>query len=238
MDLRTFGIGLLVTGLLLTACEASDQGQARLPSPGTTPRPTGTTRAVSTTTPAPGAGTQAAATIGSPPAAIPASPRTLEAEGTREPTAKSPAGAPLRPMRIEPAFPNLMFRRLTNLVQPDDEGDRIFVTEQGGRVLVFPDRQQAAESQVFLDISGRIRVKDNKEGLLVLAFNPRFKETCHFYVYYSASDPRRLVISRFSANAERPNTADADTELVILEILQPYGNHNGGQLAFGPEGYL
>jgi glucose/arabinose dehydrogenase len=127
---------------------------------------------------------------------------------------------------------------LTNLVQPDDGEDRIFVSEQEGLIRVFPNRQQAAESPVFLDISGRVRDKDNEEGLLGLAFDPRFKETGHFYVYYSASTPRRSVISRFSGSDEEPSVADADTELVILEISQPYGNHNGGQLAFGPDGYL
>tara|TARA_B100000315_G_scaffold255341_1_gene298477 strand:- start:3070 stop:4143 length:1074 start_codon:yes stop_codon:yes gene_type:complete len=141
-------------------------------------------------------------------------------------------------MGIERAFPSLTFRRLTNLVQPDGGGDRIFVSEQGGQVRVFPDRQQAAESQVFLDIGDRVRNKDNEEGLLGLAFDPRFGESGHFYVYYSASSPRRSVISRFSVSAEEPGAADADTELVIMEIPQPYGNHNGGQLAFGPDGYL
>jgi glucose/arabinose dehydrogenase len=141
-------------------------------------------------------------------------------------------------MRIELAFPNLTFRRLTNLVQPDDDRDRNFVTEQGGRVLVFPNRRQAAESQVFLDISSRVRVKDNEEGLLGLAFDPSFRDTGHFYVYYSASGPRRSVVSRFFVTAEEPDQADSDTELVIMEIPQPYGNHNGGQLAFGPDGFL
>jgi len=74
--------------------------------------------------------------------------------------------------------------------------------------------------------------------LLGLAFDPDYRDNGHFYLYYSAAGPRRSVLSRFSNSPNDPNVADPDSELVIMEISQPYGNHNGGQIAFGPDGHL
>ena len=145
---------------------------------------------------------------------------------------------PLVPMAVERAFPNLDFRRLTNLAQPDDGHSRIFVTEQPGRVRVFPDSQEAVEAQIFLDITDRVNEGGNEEGLLGLAFDPSFSASGHFYLYYSASNPRRSVPSRFSTDTGDPSRANPDSELVILEVSQPFSNHNGGQIAFGPDGFL
>jgi glucose/arabinose dehydrogenase len=74
-----------------------------------------------------------------------------------------------------------------------------------------------------------------EEGLLGLAFAPDFTSSHKFYVYYSAGNPRRAVLSRFVADGDR---ADPATEQVLLQIDEPFANHNGGQLAFGPDGYL
>ena len=136
------------------------------------------------------------------------------------------------------SFPNLTFQRLTNLLQPDDGLNRIFVTEQAGRILVFPNDQQAAQAGIFLDISDQVSEANNEEGLLGLAFDPDYKTNGYLYVYYSASTPRRSVFSRFTTSRHAPNVADPLSEFIILEIDQPFGNHNGGQLAFGPDGYL
>ena len=141
-------------------------------------------------------------------------------------------------MGVDRAFPNLTFQRLTNLVQPDDGFGNFFVTEQAGRVKVFPHDQQAAEADVFLDITDRVSEKNNEEGLLGLAFDPNYRNNGYFYVYYSAASPRRSVVSRFAVSQADPNLADAGSELIIMEVAQPFGNHNGGQLAFGPDGYL
>ena len=141
-------------------------------------------------------------------------------------------------MTIERVFPILTFSRLTNLAQPDDGRAMLFVTEQGGRIRSFPSRRDAAETVVFLDISDRVNEGGNEEGLLGLAFAPDYRETGYFYVYYSTSDPRRSVLSRFTAGRSDPTRADVASELIILEVPQPASNHNGGQLAFGPEGYL
>ncbi len=141
-------------------------------------------------------------------------------------------------MSVERVFENLDFNRLTNLAQPDDGTNRLFVTEQGGLIRVFPNQQDVAKTRVFLDIAGRVSTVNNEEGLLGLAFDPDFQNNGFFYVYYSASNPRRSVVSRFSVSEDDPNLADVGSELVILEISQPAGNHNGGQLAFGPGGFL
>ena len=141
-------------------------------------------------------------------------------------------------MRVRRVFPNLDFVRLTNLVQPDEGLDRIYVTEQPGRILVFPDDQLVTEASVFLDIRVRVNDSNNEEGLLGLAFDPEFGHNGYLYIYYSAAGPRRSVLSRFSVTQDGLNVADPDSELVIMEIPQPAGNHNGGQIAFGPDGYL
>ena len=141
-------------------------------------------------------------------------------------------------MTIERVFPNLAFRRLTNLAQPDDGPDLLFVTEQGGQIHSFPARQDVTDSAVFLDITDRVNEGGNEEGLLGLAFAPDYRESGYFYVYYSAGDPRRSVLSRFMASPNDPSRADDTSELIILEVPQPASNHNGGQLSFGPDGYL
>lgn len=125
-----------------------------------------------------------------------------------------------------------------SLVKPVDlqncGDDRIFVVEQEGRIQVINSKTK--ESNLFLDISERIDDNGNEEGLLGLAFHPNFKENGFFFVNYTASNPERTVISRFTATSE--NLANSESELVILEIEQPYSNHNGGQIAFGKDGFL
>ncbi|MEE8464893.1 MAG: PQQ-dependent sugar dehydrogenase [Dehalococcoidia bacterium] len=134
-------------------------------------------------------------------------------------------------MALEREFENLTFNRATNLVQA---GGRFFVTEQAGRVMSFPISPGPSEASVFLDIRDRVNRGGNEEGLLGLAFDPEFESNGYFFVYYSATNPRRSVISRFSS----ADTAKPESELIVLEISQPYQNHNGGQLAFGPDGML
>ncbi|MCH7706152.1 MAG: PQQ-dependent sugar dehydrogenase, partial [Chloroflexi bacterium] len=141
-------------------------------------------------------------------------------------------------LRVQRLFPQLAFEHLTNLVQPDDGLDRIFVTEQAGRILVLPNDRDAAEAAVFLDITDRVEDGGTEEGLLGLAFDPGYSVNGYLYVYYSAALPRRSVLSRFSLSRTNPGVADPDSERIIMEIPQPAANHNGGQLAFGPDAYL
>ena len=145
---------------------------------------------------------------------------------------------PIGPMKVEPAFPNLVFERPVFLTHAGDGSSRLFVVEQAGRILVFPNDDSTAGAEVFLDISDRVSRSANEEGLLGLAFHPDYPANGEFYVYYSAASPRRSVLSRFTVDHSEPNSANRESEKVIFEIDQPYGNHNGGALIFGPDGYL
>ena len=142
---------------------------------------------------------------------------------------------PLRELLLERVYEDLTFEGLTNLVQVDG---RMFVTEQTGRVMSLSNDPQQSEAAVYLDIRDRVNKGGNEEGLLGLAFDPDFESNGHFYVYYSAANPRRSVVSRFTAATANAATAKPNSEVVIMEIRQPYPNHNGGQLAFGPDGML
>ena len=104
--------------------------------------------------------------------------------------------------------------------------------------MTFPFQGEVTELALFLDLTKQVSESHNEEGLLGLAFDPAFQQNGLFFVYYSASGPRRSVLSRFAVSGNDASMADKDSELVILQIPQPAGNHNGGQLAFGPDGYL
>jgi glucose/arabinose dehydrogenase len=133
---------------------------------------------------------------------------------------------------LEKAFSSLSFSRLTNLVQA---GDRLFVTEQVGRVMSFPSTFEPAESAISLDIRSRVSTAGNEEGLLGLVFDPKFNANGHFYVYYSAAGPHWSAASRFT---QRDGVAVPENKLVVFQVPQPFSNHNGGQHAVGPEGML
>ena len=141
----------------------------------------------------------------------------------------------LQSIDVEVAFPNLSYERMVFLTHAGDGTDRLFLVLQPGRIMVFPNQSDVENAEVFLDIRDRVNDRGNEEGLLGLAFDPGFAENGHFYVYYSASNPRRSVLSRFSASEEQGNP---DSERVILEVSQPYSNHNGGAIHFGADGYL
>ena len=124
------------------------------------------------------------------------------------------------------------------LTYAEHESGRLFVVLQPGRIVVFENDPGVESARTFLDIRERVNDSGNEEGLLGLAFDPAFADNGHFYVNYTASGPRRTVVSRFSASADDPDRADHDSELVFMEVAQPYRNHNGGHIALGPDGML
>lgn len=136
------------------------------------------------------------------------------------------------------AFPQLSFTRPVDLQHAPDNSNRIFVVEQAGVISVFPNSESSSSKTTFLDIREKVDDQGNEEGLLGLAFHPDYKNNGYFYVNYTASNPNRTVISRFSASSSNPNQADPSSEHEILTFRQPYSNHNGGQVSFGPDGYL
>ncbi|TLD41037.1 MAG: hypothetical protein JETT_2683 [Candidatus Jettenia ecosi] len=141
-------------------------------------------------------------------------------------------------VRIEVAFPHLKFVNPTDIQNSGDGTNRLFVLEQQGIISVFQNSSRMKEKQIFLDIRDRVNDRGAEEGLLGLAFHPDFKNNGFFYVNYTASDPRRTVIARYSVRQTTPNAALKDSELIIMQFSQPFSNHNGGQIAFGPDGFF
>ncbi len=145
------------------------------------------------------------------------------------------------PVGVERAFPNVIFDRPIVVTHANDGTNRVFVAEQEGIIKVMPNDQDVEDATVFLDIDERCVYKDNQneEGLLGFAFHPKFKENGQLFVYYTtASAEHTSVISRFTVSQENPNVVDAASEEEIMRIPQPYWNHNGGTICFGPDGYL
>lgn len=136
---------------------------------------------------------------------------------------------------LEPVFPGLAFERMVGMQYPPGDASRLYVVLQDGRIVSIANDPGADSHRVFLDITERVSRSGNEEGLLGLAFDPDYQTNGYFYVYYSAAGPRRSVLSRFSASDGQVNPG---TEMVVLEAGQPYSNHNGGEIAFGPDGYL
>ncbi len=131
------------------------------------------------------------------------------------------------------AFPNLTFNSPVDLQAPDDGSNRLFVVEQGGRIRVVVNDPASALAPVFLDISGRL-VSGGELGLLGLVFDPQYAQNGYFYVNYTASGPLRSVISRFRVSSGNANVGDPNSETILLQVNQPFENHNAGQLQFGP----
>jgi glucose/arabinose dehydrogenase len=136
-------------------------------------------------------------------------------------------------IKLQRFAPSLSFARMTGMYAGPD--GRFYVTEQAGRVIAFASAG-STELQSFLDISGRVSTDGNEEGLLGLAFAPDYAQSGAFYVYYAAkTGSRHTVLSRFHASN---GVADPKSEQILLQIPQPFPNHKGGQLIFGPDGML
>jgi glucose/arabinose dehydrogenase len=147
---------------------------------------------------------------------------------------------------FEVAFDQLKFERCVAIAYPPDGTDRLFIVEQPGRVKWFENRQDAAEATLALDLSSKVLSSGNEEGMLGIAFHPKFKSNHQVFLQYSfpklgpqrKRDPNtRNIVARFEMDPKHEKILP-DTEKVILEILQPYENHNGGVLQFGPDGFL
>lgn len=116
---------------------------------------------------------------------------------------------------------------------------RLFIAERPGQIRIVR-RDGTVESTPFLDIRGQVDDGANEMGLLGLAFHPDYAENGYFYVYYTRDPGPALDRSRVSRFSVGPNAdfADPDSEVVLMEFEQPFANHNGGDLHFGPDGLL
>ena len=153
-----------------------------------------------------------------------------------------PAAAPEAPRpayAVVDAFPRLTFKRPVDLQSPRDGSHRLFVVEQDGVIQSFENRPDVKVAGVFLDIRERVNRDGNEMGLLGLAFHPDFARNKAFFVDYTSSKFTRRItrVSRFIAGPY-PGAADVASEETVIEIGQPWANHNGGQIAFGPDGFL
>jgi glucose/arabinose dehydrogenase len=142
------------------------------------------------------------------------------------------AGAGYAQVELRQVFAQSIFTRPLYLTHAGDNSGRVFVVEQPGAIRVLSAQKDA----LFLDLRSRVNDGPNEAGLLGLAFHPRYPENGRFFAYYTHGNLiSRLAEFRVSAD---PDKADEGSERVLLEVEQPAGNHNGGQLAFGPDGYL
>ncbi len=151
---------------------------------------------------------------------------------THSPTSTSPpSDRPLTEIRLVQIATGIS--RPTYLTHAGDS--RLFVVEQGGRIMILESR--IILSDPFLDIGDRISSVRLEQGLLSMAFHPNYPENGYFYVNYTDRNGDTTV-SRFETSASDSNHAEPDSEVVLLGVAQPFANHNGGQIQFGPDGLL
>jgi glucose/arabinose dehydrogenase len=123
----------------------------------------------------------------------------------------------------------------TDITSPGDGSGRVFVLEQVGRIRILQNGELLPSP--YLDISSMVGSDASERGLLGIAFHPNYAENGFFFVNYTDRDGNTHIV-RFSVSADNPNLADPASRLELIRVQQPYGNHNGGSLAFGPDGYL
>ncbi|MBL8162188.1 MAG: PQQ-dependent sugar dehydrogenase [Anaerolineae bacterium] len=148
----------------------------------------------------------------------------------------------IRPFLLRPASQAAEFRLVTvaeGFTRPlylTHAGDaRLFVVEQDGLIKIIADGKVLAEP--FLDVSALVSRDGSERGLLGLAFHPDYPSNGHFFINYTDLNGN-TVVARYSVSADDPDLADPASAVVILNVAQPYPNHNAGQLAFGPDRYL
>jgi glucose/arabinose dehydrogenase len=156
---------------------------------------------------------------------------------------------PLPKLEFRQVFPNLKIERLVWLSEAPDGSERFFAVGQAGKILVFKKDSGGGDAKEFLNIEDRHPYFQNEDGLMSIAFHPGFKTNGLFYIYYNQENPAnqnlkpqnypfRSVISEFKVSATDPDKADMSSERIVLEVPQPFWNHKGGEVCFGPDGYL
>ncbi len=223
-----------LAALVLVACSGSAPTLTYVPPSGSA----GTTAVAGTT---PSAGVTAAPTATS-------APSTAGATASPGPTPARSAGATARPTASpepatgwDPRHVAVTFTAVATvpgrplaIANAGDGSDRLFVAEQGGKVYAVSGGTVAATP--FLDLSGAVS-GGAEQGLLGLAFHPGFPTDNRVFVDYT-DRAGNTVVSSFRVDPTAPATVEAGSEVAILNVTQPYANHNGGGIAFGPDGDL
>lgn len=131
------------------------------------------------------------------------------------------------------------FNRPLYLANADDGSERLFVLEQTGKVWIIKDGVRA--QQPYLDLSALVTATANntysEQGLLGLAFHPEYATNGRFFVNYTDRGGR-TVVARYQVSLSNQEVADAGSGQIIFQLEQPFANHNGGHIDFGPDGYL
>lgn len=133
-------------------------------------------------------------------------------------------------------FPNNTFKQPVGVRSANDGTNRLYVVERAGRILVLEPTATGYTSSLFLDLTRRVNATRQEMGLLGLAFHPDYRNNGLFYVNYT-SRGNQTVISSFRKRSNLPQ-GDPISEKIMLRFSQPFPNHNGGDMAFGPDGYL
>lgn len=160
-------------------------------------------------------------------------------------------------VKSSPAFPKLKWEgwepidengkankplRILELTYAKGDGNRLFAIDQRGLIFAFENRPDVESASLVLDLQDKVsRWFDpgaNEQGLLGLALHPRFKENGELFVNYTQRDNHHTIVSRFRMSKSDAGKADPASEEILLDIPQPFQNHNGGSIEFGPDGYL
>ncbi|WP_420629593.1 PQQ-dependent sugar dehydrogenase [Candidatus Leptofilum sp.] len=230
--MRTFIIFCLsVTLLFLAACQGNELGETAVQSQNSPTPPIVNTAVPPTNTPPP------------PPPVIeeelptnaPDQPTATNAPPTEPPPTPTPT---ITPIPENPVSSISLAPVISGLTQPlyltHAFDDRLFIVEQDGLIKIF--QNGALLATPFIDLTGPVGYNSNEQGLLGLAFHPNYQENGFFFVNYT-DENGRTNIARYRVSDD-PNVADPASGQILLTIPQPFANHNGGMVAFGPDGYL
>jgi len=162
----------------------------------------------------------------------------LQAPAAPAPTDSDPAKADIPRLQVQRLFPNITLRRPVQAVQAPGDDRHLYVLEQAGRVMRLDlTKPDATEAEVWMDIREQVNSAGNELGLLSIVFDPKFADTHQFFLYYTANKPLRSELTRFDV-APATGMPVLKSAKVFLEVKQPYSNHNGGTVLFGPDGML
>src|SRR4051812_10365385 len=210
---------------MLAGCGGGDSGSGTTPPPPSAPAPSPAPVPTPTPTPAP------------TPTPVPTAVSGLDA---RPANATCLAGAPSDgsvSMNKQRVFPNLAFSQPVAMMQAPNSSARWYVVEKTGRVRVFDNNASVATSSVFIDVTSRLDSSADERGLLGMAFHPDWPTDPRVYLFYTANDATLGMVDRVSEfrSTDGGATLSPATELVLFNVDDPETNHNGGNIAFGPD---
>ena len=140
-------------------------------------------------------------------------------------------------IQVTRVYPALTFTNPVLAVQPPGDDARWFVVEQAGRVLAFDNLDTVTTTSEFIDISARVQ-DGGERGLLGMAFDPQFASNGRVFLHYTRDNGQLQSVLAAYTSADAGATLDPASESILLTVDQPFDNHNGGHLAFGPDGML